>query len=595
MPPSNITRLPLLMIGVLFCLSPALGQEGIVGIVEGDTIWLNDFAREVGRKVELHALAGSKTGSDIIEETWQQMVSDVVIHHEARRRGMGASRADVERVLLEETPDYVKRGVVDEKGRFDKNLLKGMLTDLDSTVRALGKGRSREAIERQTSQMRETVEKLVQLTTLQIEQRRLKETIRAEATIDSGAIQEKLAHWTRSVRADVIYMPCGDYGQEPNESELRAWYDAHTEDYRTTKPLRRLTFLSWPIVPTHNDSSRSLQEAQRFAQALKSVKGPGQRDSMWYEAGATFRSGTAVLHADSAAHRPQYEALEGKAVGDVVGPIQGSDGLHLLLVDSIIGDVIHSRVIILPFQPSQETVDGTIDEILKATSTVKDLPSLRSMAEERGLRLERSPYFTADEKVFDSYLLVDKAFSVPLNGFLGLVDTPERDIVLAVVSDTMPPGVLPFEAARPRIVQDVMKFNACKSREKDARKQRAIVTLLEGGRMFISVRADDATFLRDAAIDASGLIGESILDPLAARIITNSSAGLVGPFLGDAGWYTISIIDVTYLEGAQLEAFRSANVEMLADQQREDHWLRWLESLKQSVRIDDRRWQYFQY
>jgi hypothetical protein len=191
--------------------------------------------------------------------------------------------------------------------------------------------------------------------------------------------------------------------------------------------------------------------------------------------------------------------------------------------------------------------------------------------------------------------LVDKAFSVPLNGFLGLVDTPERDIVLAVVSDTMPPGVLPFEAARPRIVQDVMKFNACKSREKDARKQRALVTLLEGGRMFISVRADDATFLRDAAIDASGLIGESILDPLAARIITNSSAGLVGPFLGDAGWYTISIIDVTYLEGAQLEAFRSANVEMLADQQREDHWLRWLESLKQSVRIDDRRWQYFQY
>jgi hypothetical protein len=155
---------------------------------------------------------------------------------------------------------------------------------------------------------------------------------------------------------------------------------------------------------------------------------------------------------------------------------------------------------------------------------------------------------------------------------------------------------MPLDAAISSVRSDMQRELACKSIESVVKGYAGIVVVLEDGRMLVPEPPKGATILRDVTVTMDGLIGESIVDPLAARAICGSVAtGLMDPFRGDAGWYIVNVKSVTRARDEEFPMFMKVNGPGLIDGQRSAQWEAWKSKLiKQSV-IEDRRWMYFRY
>ena len=210
--------------------------------------------------------------------------------------------------------------------------------------------------------------------------------------------------------------------------------------------------------------------------------------------------------------------------------------------------------------------------------------------------VEISDFFNETEKVFDSYRLASAAFDAQLAQMLDPVDAPGAGFVLCVVSDSVPPGTLPFEAVQEDVKRAWKIDMACAQMRPRARTIYDLVTILEDGTMFIGVPIDDAQIMRDVEVQKLGLIGESIIDPLAANAICDASSyGLMGPFRGDAGWYVVNVKNLMNATREDFDLYSKLHGDELMIDQREAHWKNFIEELRSSATIVDNRSTYFRY
>ena len=577
-------------------------ERPVAGIVNGDTVWLDDFSREVGRRAQLNQMGGDRTPSDVIEDTWRSMVRSLLIRQHAKELGVAVNKADIDSILLEDTPEFVQQGFVDENGRFDVDLLKAMMSNPDSLVDARATGASAESIAEQKRQIRQSMAGLYAQIGSQLVVQRLGERIKAQAVIDSSRLYSRYEDAATTANVDVIYMPCGDSPEAPDYEVLEAYYQARQDEYTSDRELRRLAVMTWPFEASPVDSTLMLNNILSFVGLLNSAASPQHRDSIWNEVASTVPAGATRLHPDSVSHEGFYSFLEGTSVGSAVGPIIHPTGVHVMLVDSVLtpkgaSDTVYAiRLIITDVEPSRETVDSTLKEVNTALEMYENGRVLGEIAQTFRKEIQLSPYFGPDNKLYESYRLADAAFEAQVTQMLQPVDSPERGAVLGVVIDSVPPGPLPFEAAEERVLLDWQRETACTSREADMKKIRGIVTLLDDGRMFVGAPITGGTIFRDITVDPTGLIGDQILDPLASKAICNAREnGIMGPFRGDAGWYIVNVHYVVKPNRDDYPLYPQLNGEALAEEQRVEHWNQFLDHLTDDANIEDRRYLYFRY
>ena len=602
---SVTTRFALLATTLLMVASPLLPgqtarraqqQRAYTGVVEGDTIWLDEFAREVGRKAQLNALGGIKTSADIVEDTWRALRDDILLHVAADSMGIEVTQQDVDSVLLEDTPQYVKQGFVNDKGRFDKDLLRGMMSDPDSVLTARGMSPQDPRYRAQRNQLVQSMNELRQQVSTQIERERLRTLVMSKAVIDEDAINEKIAKVSKAVIADVVYLPCAQMTSEIMETDLKRWYEKYKDKYTSDDETRRMKVLIWPLVPSFGDSSEVYGQARGFIRALNEAASQTERDSLWQVAAEGLPAGSSSLSPDSSSHADVYAIVKDQQPGSALGPVLTGEGAHVMLVDRVRDDgTVDVRILQLEVEAGQAVIDSVLQDVQKVVADIRKGSSFVEVASKYDLNMVTTKFVGPDEKLYDSYRLVDAAFEADSGGIIGPVDSHEKGVILGVVVDIQPPGTLPYSAARQRVIDEVRVNNACMQRQDAARRLKGLITTIEGGTMFISMKPDDAVIMRDTRVDGSGLIGEQILDPLAAEIISNSESGLKGPFLGDAGWYIISVKEIVNADAAATESYRESYFELYADEQREDHWQSWVNNLSRNAKITDLRWMYFRY
>ena len=54
----------------------------VAGVVNGDTVWLELYSREVGRRVQLYMQTRALSASDVLQSTWLDMVDDILLWQE---------------------------------------------------------------------------------------------------------------------------------------------------------------------------------------------------------------------------------------------------------------------------------------------------------------------------------------------------------------------------------------------------------------------------------------------------------------------------------------------------------------------------------
>lgn len=575
-------------------LYATVSETPVAGIVNGDTISLAEFARDVGRRRELYALVGEADQADIIEAAWTDAVRNVLYRQEARRRGIAFSDAEIDRRLLASPPDYIKRGIVDANGRFDAALLRAMVTNPDSLA-SVKPGRTAQQRQSDAARLLATVADLRERLRMEFIRSAVREAVLASFVADSAALRREYQKATTYATVDFVRLPCAPQADPPTQEELHDWYALHRQRYHFTEPMRRLALLSWPVVPSRGDTARTITGMRAFARELKQANARS-RDSLILAVTSQARVYTVTLHQDSLATRPLFDACKGQRRNDVVGPVMHRGDAVVLIVDSSGTASIRTTAIRLAVQAGPNVVDSVLTIASQAQEAYDNGEELGAIAKRFGRPIGITPWFARSAKLHGSYRLAQMAFATPLGIACDVVDVPELGIVVAVVADSADAGPMSMEAAMEAVRADVLRDKACLARTRLAKAQHGLVTMTPEQEMFVAERLPGSVVQRDVTIDSDGYMTGGERDTtLFAAIIEADRVGHVGPILGDLGWYSVNIRQIVRPIDNEFPRFLAERGEELVKAQRERTIESFEMNLQRTATIIDQRWMTFRY
>lgn len=597
----------LVLITLILGTLPLFGQQATqsrpyAGIVNGDTIWLDDYSKEIGRRTEYNQQRGGIDPSEIMQQSWEELVRRRLLLRESVRMGVRVTNADIDSVFLQATPDFIKRGVVNDKGAFDIEMLKAILFRPDSLVRVNTPGMKEKERAIEAEQLKASVSQWRQIVGLTETEARIRKKIVDSVQLDTAGLLTRFRESASSATADVIYLPCLTEVPAPSVPEMEAYHKAHASEFTTDRPMRKLAYLAWPMTAAPIDSALVLSNIKRFVDKVNKTHNSMLRDSLWFGIASSTSNGVIKLYADSSAHKLFYNAVQGKKPGTAVGPIATKAGAHVLLVDSVVAKsgkglpYIRVRVVVTPIEPSRQTVDSILKIVDEAVSLYDQGMELGAIAGRFGRTIELSHWFTDDEKVFGSYRLGDVAFKTQVAAACDPIDTPEKGVVLGIVVDSIDAGPLPFDAAQSRVNSAIQRQRGCEARKDMMKTIMGLTTRLDDGLMFIAENPKGAQILRGTSIQGNGFIGESLYDPTAAReILAKPLPDLYGPFLGDLGWYIVNIVSIAKANNDEFSSWLELRRADLLQEQQQTAWENYKSRIRKDATIDDNRWYYFRY
>jgi len=590
------------LLAVLLSAAPQ-DQRPWVGVVNGDTLALDNFARDVGRRMELAASVGKADMADAVQAAWTDAVTQSIVKDEAQRRTIYVTDANVDSLLNSSPPDFVRRGFVDEKGRFDTRLLHGLLANPDSVVKAsLGSSVSADRIQEEIDGLRASIQDLRnRLRTMMIEDRLRQQVLREEFSVDSARLREAFVRAAERCNVNLVLLPCASTVAEPDERQLQQYHASRPWEFTSTESLRRFAYIAFAMTPSASDSVRTLDNVRRFVRDINAERTERRRDSLWSAVSSVTRSFTTVLHPDSTTTNTIYAALKGAARGRAYGPIRDGADYVVVLVDSV-STVSRGRKVYLVrgirtiVEAGKTTIDSVLTLVDSAATMYDSGEEFGSVAQKFKKTVELGPWVTPQQKVFGSYRLADVIHSTPRLVLCDPVDTPEKGVVVAVVVDSLPAGPLPFDAARDRVHEAYRRRQSCLDVRTEARRLAAVVKVLPEGTFFVGEKPANARILRSVTVDRNGFIGEELFDPAAVKeILKNTEPGLYGPFVGDLGWYMTHIISYEPAEPREFPLWLQLRGEDAVAEQQQEFWTSWLQRQRTTARIIDNRWLTFRY
>lgn len=581
---------------------PASNGRAYAGVINGDTIWLDEYSKEVGRRTEYVQQRGKVDPSEIMQQAWEELTKRRLLLRESVRLGVRVSNADVDSIFMKATPDFIKRGVIDDKGKFDLELLKAILYRPDSLIRANTAGLTEKERSDELLQLKASVAQWREIIGLSETESRVRRAVTDTVRLDTASLRPRFREAATSATADVIYMPCNTDIPAPSIAEMEAYHKANPQEFTTTKPMRRLAYLAWPMKAAPIDSALVLSNVSRFVSLVNDARSVRKRDSLWQSIASTTSSGGVRLSPDSVAHSWFYGLVKGKKTGTAVGPIKHASGVHVLLVDSLIAvkgrklPDIRARVIVSEIEPSRQTVDSILKIVDDAAGLYDQGMELGAIAGRFGRSIELSPWFTDDEKIFGSYRLGDIAFKTQVAAACDPIDTPDKGVVLGVVVDSIDAGPMPFDAAASSVAIILARQRGCEAQKNVMKSVMGLTTRLDDGVMFIAENPKGAQIKRGISVQGGGFIGEELFDPAASKeILAKPLPDLYGPFLGDLGWYIVNINGIVKANDAEFPMWLELRTEDLLQERKQNVWDEYLKTIRRSASIEDNRWYYFRY
>lgn len=585
----------MILLGLVVVPTVAYTQQQLAaGVVNGDTVALEEFAREVGRRQELFGLVGNTDPADVIESTWNDMVRSAVLRQDASRKGIVVSEKQVTDYLLTSPPDFVKRGIVDASGRFDAALLRAMITNPDSLVKSRT---GRTDLQRQSdrAKLTSTVTALRHRVHAERLQAALHSRNMESFRVDSAALRVAFERSATYLTADFMRLPCASSPQSVSNDELDDWYTLHSHMYRHPTAQRRLAILHWPLVPSRGDTARVLTGMRAFARELNSAQGT-KRDSLLAASASQATLRTVYLHPDSAKTLPLLEAVKGRRNNDVAGPVIHTGDVVVVRIDSLGGKTVKTTEIRLPIEAGPNVVDSvltTAQQALDAYDSGEDLGSITN-------RFQRSvvisPWFARGEKMYGSYRLTHMAFATQVGVACDVVDVPDLGVVVAIVADSAEAGPMNYQAAITDLRAGVTRDKQCYARDRMAKAMTGLVSLTPEGLFFVAERLPETVVMHNVTFDSDGYTSDGERDTTLFSILLNGAQpGISGPHLGDLGWYVVNLRQVVRPLEVDYPRFLAERAEELIKEQQDNFIAAYEQSLLAAATIIDWRWMTFRY
>lgn len=513
------------------------------------------------------------------QAAWDRVVNNMLIQQAIRERGIRATDQEVRLAALNSPhPALMQNELFQTNGQFDlakyQRYLQSPATSEDMLLQ------------------------LEQYYRVMVPQQKLFSQITSGVYVSDAELWR--AWQDRNETATVEYVALDVSRLVPGEvqvsdAEVKRYYDEHEDDFKRGASAR-MTVAVLSKAPTRGDTLASLQRAERvraelaggadFAEVAKRESSdPGSKENGG-DLG-TFGRGQMV---------PSFEAAAfALPVGEVSQPVLSPFGYHLIQVQEKNGDQIKARHILIPVDKD----DAELDRFYAKADSLEDLAQrngLERAARATGAALrtgltvsESSPFVPGIGSALEA---VEWAEQETRDGARAgkvsdLLETEQAFFVAKLESYT-PAGRTPLAQATPQIRRQLV----LEKKQEEARKiGQGLVTQIRGGRTLQQVAAARGLEVRQAGPFTRG-------DPNPALGQANAAVGAAfGVPVGKvsdvvkttAGLFIIRPVARVEADRKAFEAQKAQMRAMATASLQQDAVERWLQSLRKSADIEDRR------
>jgi peptidyl-prolyl cis-trans isomerase D len=304
------------------------GRQDIVGSVDGKKISYKEFSELLKTFSDNQkAQTGKEPDEDQLkqlrDQVWQTLVTQQLVDEQIKRLGLTVTDQElVDWVRGDNPPEDLRRNFVDSTGQFRKDLYEEFLSNPNQFIRD-PEGREQDYGTRWLADYEKS-----------LRQRRLQEKLQsiilAAVRVPEGEVLQRFMDQNIRYDADYALFDAAslvpDSAIQVTDADLRAYYNDNTDQFKVDA-TRTLKYVLFPVKATAADSAarwKDMEEATARARKGENFQDLVNMYSDRPDTGAFFNPGelSAILE----------DALTHAKVGDVVGPIQDADGLHLLKV-----------------------------------------------------------------------------------------------------------------------------------------------------------------------------------------------------------------------------------------------------------------------
>lgn len=558
----------------------AQASGGIIGEVNGEPIGYDEFYRTYRELYQQQQDAQNEPLSatqnrQIEDQAWEQVLGERLVAQEIRRRGLGATEAEVRQAArYAPPPELYDNELFQTNGQFDITKYHQFLASpsVDPQMLLQLEGYYRDVIPRS---------KLMQQVTSGI-------------YLPDSELWRLWQERTETARVQLVELDVDqlvpDNAVSVSDREIRTYYDAHEEEFEL--PARAaVRFVALEKRATAADTSLALARAQELRQQIlggqefAEVAGRESADPGSARQGGslgTFTRGQMVPPFDSAAFS--------LPIGQVSEPVKTSFGFHIIQVQSREGDTATGRHILVPIRDGAAMADQLADRA-DSLETVGERQGLEAAARQFGLSIRRGQ-ITEEEPFLPGIGDVGDASEWALReaapGETSELFENAAAYYMVQLDEMSPAGVVPLPTATPAIRAKLMRQ---KKLERAKLIGREIVDRVRAG-----ATLQQAALARDLRVQEAGPFTRLDFVPALGR--GNAAVGAAfgldrgetsGVIEADGRLFILHLLEKTQAERARFDEQKPMLRYQTMQAMEQARWNDFLFALRQRAEISDFR------
>jgi peptidyl-prolyl cis-trans isomerase D len=555
-----------------------------VAVVNGHEIMYRDYIARVQTQIQNEQARDQRslTQDDqrrIENSVFEQMVSEVLLADEYRQRGIVVTDDEIREFARYAPPPWVMQAPeLQTDGRFDPQKYQRLLASPQARQGGL----------------------LVQLEDYyrsEIPKEKLLDQISSGVYVSDAELWRAWRDQHDSAQVSFVAFtpaPDPDAGKSISDADLRTFFDAHKSEFEG--PARaRLSVIVLPRTITAADTAAAKAKAESLREEI--VKGAKFEDVAKRESAdsASGANGGDLGKGGKGRFVPEFEkAAYALAPGELSQPVLSPFGFHIIRVDSKKGDTLSLRHILVRITASDSAtsrVDKEADAISRAAAQSEQGSKLDSVAKQYNLPVQHIDAFENQPAVLGTQTIP----SVSAWAFGGTAKPGETSELFdddngyyLARLDTLTAGGEPkFEDVKEQVRARVEAQRQVDKLVPDAQKlaTAAASSTLESAAAAANKKVEQSPmFSRGSLVPGLGQFNEPIGAAFALPVGVASS-----PVKSTSGVYVLRVDKRTNADSAAWAAQKIAQRAVRLNQLRQQKIQMFMQDLRKSAKVDDRR------
>ena len=580
----------------------SMGREGAIAVLNGENLSATDFYEDRRKTFER---VREQTGGEIDDATtemieqqvWDSFIKRSLISQVLRKNGISVSDELLSYVMYNDPPQDFKN-LFTHDGVFD----------IDSYREWLNQNVNNAALNRDWLELEQSMKSF----TLPVDE--LMAIIDASVQVPEYDVRRRFDSVNKKVDIKMVTFDQHDGDgkiAEPSEDEIKAYYDAHKDDFMQ-KEKADVKFVNIPNDIPHEDSLAIREKVFSLYDRIKNGEDFSTLARQYSDDSKTKTNGGNLgWFSRGQLVEPFEEAAFSAKVGEVTKPVLTRFGWHIIEVldkknDEEKGEMVNARHILIEVKPSDTTIGRMYD---KADTFLEDVNAAKKkdplawknedfdeIAKKHGLETTESGYFFYSEgprailqKIGFFPEAVKWVFSSDPGDISEVLEHPESGLYIFQVLDRQPAAPKPFED-----VKNIIKAKIERKRKLAVADSLAGIfdEIVAGGKDLEEAASGTGKEVKDFEVTEESYLPMVGKNPYFVGRVFSMKKGETSRAIKLSDRYItvfVKVMDIHEPDDSVFEAQRDSIRNTLLTEQRHSIFSRWLEYTRAVSTMEDLR------